>query len=87
MRFAWLRENSANQEPVKQGCAHPLALVRAAYNLVFWVFLLPFFTAMEYSTGFVLFTVIIFVRLGLNLYANHVLKQPEQYERFPFRIP
>jgi hypothetical protein len=27
------------------------------------------------------------VRLLLNLYTNHVLKQPEQYESFPFRIP
>jgi hypothetical protein len=87
MRFAWLRENSANQEAVKQGCTHPLALIRAAYNLVFWIFLLPFFTAMEYRTGFILFTVVIFVRLGLNLYTNHVIERPEQYEAFPFRIP
>jgi hypothetical protein len=87
MRFAWLRENSDDPVAVKQGFAHPLTLVRAAYNTVFWVFLLPFFTAMEYSTGFVLFTVVIFVKLGLNLYTNHVLQQPEQYERFPFRIP
>jgi hypothetical protein len=56
-------------------------------HIVFWVFLLPFFTAMEYGTGFVLFTVIIFVRLGRDPYTNHVLKQPEQYERFAFRIP
>jgi hypothetical protein len=87
MRFAWLRKNSEVDQPVKQGCTHPLALIRAAYNIVFWIFLLPFFTAMEYSTGFVLFSVMIFVRLGLNLYTNHVLKQPEQYESFPFRIP
>jgi hypothetical protein len=87
MRFAWLRENADSNVPVKQGCTHPLALIRAAYNLAFWVFLLPFFTTMEYSTGFAVFTVIIFVRLVLNLYTNHVLKQPEQYERFPFRIP
>jgi hypothetical protein len=87
MRFAWLRENSENGEAVKQGCMHPLALIRAAYNIVFWVFLLPFFTAMEYGTAFVLFTVVILIRLGLNLYTNHVLKQPGQYEAFPFRIP
>ena len=87
MRFAWLRENSANQVSIKQGCTHPLALIRVAYNAVFWIFLLPFFTSMEYGTGFIAFTVIIFVRLGANLYTNHVLKQPEQYESFPFRIP
>ena len=42
---------------------------------------------MEYSTGFIVFAAIIAVRLGLNLYTNHILKQPEQYESFPFRIP
>jgi len=87
MRFAWLRKNSADPVAVKQGCTNPLALIRMAYNIAFWVFLLPFFTAVDYRAGFVLFTVIIFVRLGLNLYTNQVLKQPEQYEAFPFRIP
>jgi hypothetical protein len=88
MRFAWLRQNSANAVAVKQGCAHPLALIRVAYNIVFWIFLLPFITAtIDYSLGFITFTVVIFVRLALNLYINHVLKQPEQYESFPFRIP
>ena len=88
MRFAWLRKNSADYVSVKQGFTHPLALIRKAYNAVFWIFLLPFFTAMEYSTGFVAYTVIIFVRLGLNLYTNNVIKlDPQQYESFPFRIP
>ena len=87
MRFAWLRENSANNNPVNQGCTHPLALLRAAYNIAFWLFMLSFFTTMQYSTGFILLTVTIFVRLGLNLYTNQVLTQPEQYESFPFRIP
>ncbi len=87
MRFAWLRENSANTIPVQQGYLHPLSLIRFAYNVVFWIFLLPFFTSMEYSTGFIAFSVIILVRLLLNLYTNHVLKQPDEYESFPFRIP
>ena len=87
MRFAWLRKNSANTISVKQGCTHPLTLIRIAYNVVFWIFLLPFFTAMEYGMAFILFTIIIFVRLGANLYSNHVLTQPEQFESFPFRSP
>jgi len=59
-----------------------------AYNAAFWVFLLPFLTTrIDYGAGFILFTVIILVRLGANLYANHILKQPEQFERFPFRVP
>ena len=58
-----------------------------AYNAAFWIFLLPFFTTMEYSTGFIAFTVIIFVRLGANLYTNNVLELTlEQYESYPLRI-
>lgn len=88
MRFAWLRENSANYESVQQAFMHPLALIRKAYNLAFWIFLLPFLTMINYSTGFILFTVIIGIRLVLNLYTNNILDlTPEQFETYPFRIP
>jgi hypothetical protein len=88
MRFARLRENSANYVSVNQAFTHPLALIRKAYNTVFWLFLLPFFTIIDYSTGFIAFTVIIVIRLGLNLYTNNVLDlTPGQYESYPFRIP
>ena len=88
MRFAWLKENSTDYVSVQQAFMHPLALIRKAYNLVFWIFLVPFFTAMEYSTGFIVFTVIIAIRLVLNLYTNNLLDlTPEQYESYPFRIP
>ena len=87
MRFAWLRKNAANTDPVQQASTHPLAMIRTAYNAAFWIFLLPFFTSMAYGMGFILFTAIIFVRLVANLYTNQVFKQPEQYESFPFRIP
>ena len=87
MRFAWLRKNSANTVSVKQEHTHSLTLIRLAYNVAFWIFLLPFFTVMEYGTAFILFTIIIFIRLGANLYANHVIKQPEQFESFAFRSP
>jgi hypothetical protein len=85
MRFAWLRQNSNDDAAIKQVYSLPIILVRIAYNAAFWIFLVPFFTAMEYSTGFIVLTVIILVRLGANLYANHVLKQPEQFESYPFR--
>ncbi len=88
MRFAWLRENMSNYEPVQQAFMHPLALIRKAYNAIFWIFLLPFFTLIDYRTGFILFTVVIGIRLVLNLYTNNILKPTlEQYERYPFRIP
>jgi hypothetical protein len=88
MRFAWLRENSENADLVRQAYLHPLSLIRFAYNLVFWVFLLPFFTSMEYGMGFIIFSIMILIRLVLNLYTNNILKPtPERYDRFPFRIP
>jgi hypothetical protein len=88
MRFAWLRENSENSDFVQQAFMHPLALIRKAYNTVFWIFLIPFFTEMEYRTGFVAFAAIIFIRLVINLYTNNILKLTVgEYERFPFRIP
>jgi len=85
MRFARLRENSANYVSVNQSSSNRLILV--AYNAVFWIFLLPFITTMEYSTGFIAFTVIIFVRLAANLYINAFKLKPEQYESFPLRTP
>ncbi len=89
MRFAWLRENSETDAAVQQGCAHPLALIRTAYNIAFWVFLIPFlFSKIDYSTGFIAFTIITLIRLILNLYTNNFLDlTPEQFERYPFRIP
>ncbi len=88
MRFVWLREQSHNQISVKQGYLHPLALIRLAYNAVFWVFLLPLTPFMDVPTGFVAFTIVIAVRLVLNLYTNNFLNlTPEQFQRFPFRIP
>ncbi len=88
MRFAWLRENTSDSTAVQQASTHPLALIRKAYNLAFWIFLLPFFTTMEYGTGFIVFTVIILARLVANLYTNNLVDfTPEEFERFPVRIP
>jgi hypothetical protein len=87
MRFAWLRKNSANYVPVKQSITHPFALIRLAYNVVFWVFLLPFFTPINYGTGFIAFGIVLLGRLMLHLYSNNILKlTPERYDSFPFRI-
>ena len=86
MRFAWLKKNSADYVLIKQGFTHPLALIRKAYNVAYWAFLLPFLTTIDYSTGFVVYTVIILVRLGANLYINLLNLKPEQFDSFPFRI-
>jgi len=87
MRFAWLRKNSADYVAVKQGFTHPLTLIRKVYNAAYWVFLLPFFTIIDYSTGFIVFTINIFVRLGANLYVNVLNLKPEQFDSFPLRTP
>jgi hypothetical protein len=87
MRFAWLQQNSDDHVSVKQGFTHPLSLIRKVYNAAFWVFLIPFFTVIDYGTGFVAFTIIIFIRFSLSLYTNNVLDlTPQQYESYPFRI-
>ncbi len=86
MRFAWLRKNSASRTSANPGCLHPRSLVRMAYNAAFWVFLLPFVTTTDYSTGFIAFTIVIFVRLGTNLLMSNVIQPtPEQFDSFPFR--
>lgn len=85
MRFAWLRKDLAGNVSIRQVYSLPITLVRIAYNAAFWVFLIPFFTKIDYSFGFIALTTIVFVRLGANLYANHVLRQPEQFDSYPFR--
>ena len=88
LRFAWLRQCKPDYVSVKQGFPHPYWLVRFAYNAVFWVFLLPFFTSMGYGAGFVAFTVVLVLRFTANLATNNFLRlTPQQYEAFPFRIP
>jgi hypothetical protein len=87
MRFAWIRENAADSSTTIQGQTNKFSLIRMAYNLAFWIFLIPFLSKrIDYSFGFIAFAIVIAVRLVLNLYTNNLLKQmPEQYERFPFR--
>ena len=88
MRFAWLKDNLTDHQSIQQGCTHPLSMIRAAYNLAFWIFLIPFFTVVDDGIGFIAFTVIILIRLVLNLYINNILDlTPGQYQAFPFRIP
>ena len=85
MRFAWIKKNLADDDSAGQVPASPLSLVRTAYNVAWWLpILLTFIKVVDYRTGFIIFTVVTFARLGANLYANNVLEL-EQFERFPFR--
>ena len=86
-RFAWLREHSPEYPPVAQGWLDPRFLVRALYNALFWIFLIPVFPMVSYGSGFIAFTAVISLRFVANLYTNNVLTlTPEAHERFPFRI-
>ncbi len=88
MRFAWLQKNTTTSISVTQGRSRSLALIKMVYNTAFWVFLLPFiFSTIDYSLGFIAFTIVVLIRLVLNLYTNNIYKPtPEQYENYPFRI-
>ena len=51
-------------------------------------FCCPFLRSSTTAQALSRFTVIIAIRLGLNLYTNNLLNlTPEQYESYPFRIP
>jgi hypothetical protein len=85
MRFAWLRENSANNVSVKPGFTNRLIYI--AYNALYWVpILLPFLGIIDYRTGFNLLAIVLIVRLAANLYRNNVLTLA-QAEVFPLRSP
>jgi cytochrome b561 len=85
MRFAWLRENSADYVSAKESFTGRLIYV--AYNVVYLILIvLPFIGTIDYRTGFIAFFVFVIMRAGANLYRNNVLT-PEQAESFPLRSP
>ena len=85
MRFAWLRENSANTVSVEQSFTSRLIYV--VYNVAWWIpVVLALVGTIDYDTAFLPFFVYTLFRAGANLYRNNVLT-PEQAEVFPLRSP
>ena len=85
MRFAWLRQNSANLVSGKPSTTNRLIFI--AYNVIWWIpIVLTFNKIIDYRTGFIAFFAVTIIRAGANLYRNNVL-QPEQAESFPLRSP
>ena len=85
MRFAWLKEKSGNDVPVKQSTTSRLIYV--AYNVIWWIpIVLPFIKIIDYRTGFIAFVIVTIIRAVANLYRNNFLT-PEQAEIFPLRAP
>ncbi len=85
MRFAWLRENSANTVSLEQSATGRLVFV--VYNVVWWIpAVLAVVGTIDYDTAFAAFFVFSLFRAGANLYRNNALT-PEQAEVFPLRSP
>lgn len=57
------------------------------HNLLYWFFLVPFFTAMPYGTGFAVYTAILFSRFLANTWINIRDFSWQEYQRYPLRIP
>jgi len=85
MRFAWLRENSADHVSVKPSLANRLTFI--AYNVIWWApAVLSFTKVVDYRTGFIAFLIVSILRAIANVIRNNVLTL-EQAEIFPFRSP
>jgi hypothetical protein len=85
-RFAWLQEKTAEafNKPKPTG---PTLIALWAHNLIYWFFLIPFFTPMSYSTGFLIYTIILLTRFIANTYINLRDFTAAEYYAYPFRIP
>jgi hypothetical protein len=85
MRFAWLRENSANSVSVEQSFTNRLIFV--AYNVVWWVpVVLRIFGTIDYGTAFLALFILTLIRAGANLYRNnapHLVALVRAGEKFP----
>ncbi len=58
-----------------------------AHNLVYWFFLIPFFTSVSYATGFAIYAGILFIRFLANTWMNVRDFTWVQYYLYPLRIP
>jgi hypothetical protein len=85
MRFAWLREQSANDVPVQESLTSKIIMV--IYNVVWFVpVVLGLTKVIDYRTATIAMFVVTMLRAVANLYRNNVLKG-EQAEYFPLRSP
>jgi hypothetical protein len=85
MRFAWIKDNAVEYNPIKQTAINRIIYI--LYNVVWWVpVVLPFTGIIDYRTGFIVLFIVILIRALANLYRNNALT-PEQAEVFPLRAP
>ena len=85
MRFAWLRENSADTVSIEQSPFSRLVFV--VYNAAWWIpVVLAVLGTIDYDTAFLAFFVYTLLRAVANLYRNNV-PMAEQGEYFVLRSP
>jgi hypothetical protein len=85
MRFAWLREQSANEVPVRESLTSRIIMV--TWNVVWWLpIALVLARAIDYRSGTIAFFAVTMARAVANVYRNNVL-DPEQAAGFPLRSP
>lgn len=65
----------------------PAKVALIVHNLIYWFFLIPFFTPMSYNMGFIIYSIILLTRFIANTYVNLRNFTPAEYYAYPFRIP
>lgn len=85
-RFAWQHEKAGAKASKPRPTGFALALLWA-HNLAYWFFLIPLLTPMAYSTGFAIYSGILFARFLGNTWINLRGYTWEQYYAYPLRIP
>ena len=85
MRFAWQRENSADEVSAKQSTTSRIIYI--FYNAVYWLpIVLTIFGVIDYRTGFITFSIILIIRAAANLYRNNA-PMADEGEYFALRSP
>jgi hypothetical protein len=85
-RFARLQKK-ADPDAKKTSPSGLASIILLVHSILFWSFLIPFFTPMSYRAGFVMYTVILLIHLAANTYINLRISTPAKYYAFPLRIP
>jgi len=57
------------------------------HNLLYWFFLVPFISPMSYSTGFLIYAIILLTRFAANTFINLRDFSLAEYYAYPYRIP
>lgn len=85
-RFAWQRKQAGDEGAKPRPTGFGMVLLWI-HNLAYWFFLVPFLTPMSYTTGFAVYSGILFTRFVANTWINLRDFSWEEYYAYPLRIP